>query len=312
MSRAISVGCTTSHDYAQAHFRRLAFVLLAATIALMATASSTFSAAPVPPFDRLLLTGAAGALGRILRPRLKTCCRVLRVSDIATMDSAGPGEEVVVAALQDAAAVHALVAGVEAIVHLGGISVEGPFEPILQANIVGVWNLYEAARQHGTRRIVFASSNHVTGFYRQDEVVSPEDPMRPDGHYGLSKAFGENLSRFYFDRYGIETVCLRIGSSFPEPKDRRMLATWLSYDDLERLVVAGLSAPVVGHSVVYGMSDNTTTWWDNSSAAHLGYRPQDSSEPFRAAAEAREPRLDPKDPAVRFQGGGFVTRGPYE
>ena len=121
--------------------------------------------------------------------------------------------------------------------------------------------------------------------------------MRPDGHYGLSKAFGENVSRFYFDRYGIETVCLRIGSSFPEPKDRRMLATWLSYDDLERLVVASLTAPVVGHSVVYGVSDNTTTWWDNTSAAHLGFRPQDSSERFRAAVEARQPVLDPSDPA---------------
>ncbi len=277
----------------------------------MATASSTPSAAPAPRVDRLLLTGAAGGLGRILRPRLKACCRVLRVSDIAAMEPAGPGEEVMLAPLQDAAAVHALVAGVDAIVHLGGISVEGPFEPILQANIVGVWNLYEAARKHGTRRIVFASSNHVTGFYRQDEVISPHDPVRPDGHYGLSKAFGENVARFYFDRYGIETVCLRIGSSFPEPKDRRMLATWLSYDDLERLVVASLTAPVVGHSVIYGMSDNITTWWDNSSAAHLGYRPQDSSEPFRAMAEARQPHLDPNDPSVRFQGGGFVTRGPF-
>ena len=280
----------------------------------MATAPSSTPAAPVAatPFGRLLLTGGAGGLGKVLRPRLKRLCRVLRVSDIAAMDAAGDGEEVVVAPLQDGAAVHALVAGVEAIVHLGGVSVEGPFEPILQANIVGAWNLYEAARKHGTRRIVFASSNHVTGFYRQDEVVSPLEPMRPDGHYGLSKAFGENLSRFYFDRYGIETVCLRIGSSFPEPKDRRMLATWLSYDDLERLVVASLTAPVVGHSVVYGMSDNTTTWWDNSSASHIGFRPKDSSEPFRAAAEARQPALDHSDPAVVFQGGGFVTKGPYE
>jgi uronate dehydrogenase len=278
----------------------------------MATASSSTSAVPAARFDRLLLTGAAGALGRVLRPRLRRLCRILRVSDIAAMEAAGAGEEAIVAPLQDAAAVHALVADVEAIVHLGGVSVEGPFGPILEANIVGAWNLYEAARKHGTKRIVFASSNHVTGFYRQDEVVGTADPMRPDGHYGLSKAFGENLSRFYFDRYGLETVCLRIGSSFPEPKDRRMLATWLSYDDLERLVVASLTAPVVGHSVVYGMSDNRTTWWDNTSAAHLGYRPQDSSEPFRAAAETREPRLDPADPAVRFQGGGFVTRGPYE
>ncbi|MGZ5206099.1 MAG: NAD-dependent epimerase/dehydratase family protein [Caldimonas sp.] len=277
----------------------------------MATASSLSAGAPPARFERLLLTGAAGGLGRVLRPRLKKLCRVLRVSDIAPLDAAAD-EELVVAPLQDAVAIHALVAGVEAIVHLGGVSVEGPFEPILQANIVGVWNLYEAARRHGTKRIVFASSNHVTGFYRQDEVVSPLEPMRPDGHYGLSKAFGENLSRFYFDRYGIETVCLRIGSSFPEPKDRRMLATWLSYDDLERLVVASLTAPLVGHSVVYGMSDNTTSWWDNTSAAHLGYRPQDSSEPFRAAAEARQPTLDPNDPATRYQGGAFVTKGPYE
>jgi uronate dehydrogenase len=236
---------------------------------------------------------------------------VLRASDIAAMDAAGEGEEVVVAALEDAAAVDAIVAGAEAIVHLGGVSVEGPFEPILQANIVGVHHLYEAARRHGVRRIVFASSNHVTGFYRQDQVVSPLEPMRPDGNYGLSKAFGENLSRFYFDRYGLETVCLRIGSSFPEPKDRRMLATWLSFDDLERLVVASLTAPVVGHSVIYGCSDNTTRWWDNTSAAHIGFRPQDSSEPFRAAAEACQPTLDMSDSATIYQGGGFVAKGPY-
>jgi uronate dehydrogenase len=216
------------------------------------------------------------------------------------------------AALQDAAAVDRIVAGSEAIVHLGGISTEGPFAPILEANIVGVWHLYEAARRHGVRRVVFASSNHVTGFYRQDEVIDPAAPMRPDGHYGISKAFGENVARFYFDRYGIESVCLRIGSSFPEPRDRRMLATWLSYDDLERLVVAGLTAPVVGCSIVYGVSDNSTTWWDNTSASHLGFRPKDSSEQFRAAAEARQPVLDPSDPATRFQGGAFVKQGPFE
>jgi uronate dehydrogenase len=262
--------------------------------------------------NRLLLTGAAGGLGRELRRRLRPCCKTLRVSDIAELGSAGPGEEVCPARLEDRAAVLALLEGVDAVVHLGGISTEQPFEPILAANVVGVYNLYEAARRHGVRRIVFASSNHVTGFYRQDEVVDPSDPVRPDGLYGLSKAWGENLSRFYFDRYGIETACLRIGSSFPEPKDRRMLATWLSYDDLERLVRACLGAPVVGHTIVYGMSDNTTTWWDNTSARHLGFRPQDSSERFRAALEARQPHIDLSDPAMRFQGGGFVTKGPHE
>ena len=284
----------------------------AASIGAMTAPPAAASAPASPFFSRLLLTGAAGGLGLELRPRLRRLARVLRVSDLAAMAPAEAGEEVAGADLRDAVAVDAVVAGCEAIVHLGGISVEGPFEPILQANIVGVWNLYEAARRHGVKRIVFASSNHVTGFYGQDEVVSPLDPVRPDGHYGLSKAFGENLSRFYFDRYGIESVCLRIGSSFAEPKDRRMLATWLSYDDLERLVVASLTAPVVGHSIVYGMSDNTATWWDNTSARHIGFRPRDSSERFRTALEARQPNLDPRDLAVSFQGGAFVTRGPYE
>jgi len=219
-------------------------------------------------FRRLLLTGAAGGLGRELRSRLKPYCENLRVSDRADLGVAGAGEEVRIVALEDRAAMRSLLADVDAVVHMGGVSVEGPFDPIVQANIVGVYNLYEAARIHGVKRVVYASSNHVTGFYRQDEVVSPDDPVRPDGLYGISKAFGENLSRFYFDRYGIETVCLRIGSSFPAPKDRRMLATWMSFDDLERLVVAGLTAPVVGHSVIYGMSDNRVVWWDNTSAAH--------------------------------------------
>jgi uronate dehydrogenase len=262
-------------------------------------------------FDRLLLTGAAGGLGRVLRPRLKARCRVLRVSDIADLGTAGPGEEVMPAPLQDKAAVMALLQGVQATVHLGGISTEHAFEDILPANIVGTYHVYEAARVHGTKRIVFASSNHVTGFYRQSETIDPRMPVRPDGYYGLSKAFGENLAQFYFDRWGIETVSLRIGSSFPEPVDRRMLATWLSYDDLERLVWAALTAPVVGHTVVYGMSDNPTTWWDNTPARHIGFRPHDSSEPFRAAAEARQPHIDPTQPAALFQGGAFVTRGPF-
>lgn len=270
----------------------------------------------VPPtpslFKRLLLTGAAGTLGRELRPRLKAHCEVLRVSDRLDLGAASAGEETMPAALEDASAVLALLDGVDAVVHLGGVSVEGPFEPILQANIVGVYHLYEAARKQRVRRIVFASSNHVTGYYRQDEVIDARAPMRPDGHYGVSKAFGENLAQFYFDRHGIETVSLRIGSALPEPKDRRMLATWLSFDDLERLVVASLSAPVVGHSVIYGMSDNATRWWDNRCARHIGYRPQDSSERFRAVVQARQPALDPDDPVTRYQGGAFVTRGPYE
>ena len=269
-------------------------------------------APPALRFRRLLLTGAAGGLGRELRTRLSPHCDVLRLSDLADLGEAAAGEELVPARLEDAAAVLALLADVDAVVHLGGVSTEQPWAPILQANIIGVYNLYEAARKQGVKRVVFASSNHVTGYYRQDEVIDTRAPVRPDGLYGVSKAFGENLSRFYFDRHGIETVCVRIGSCFPEPRDRRMLATWLSYDDLERLVLACLTAPLAGHTVLFGMSDNTTSWWDNRHAAPIGYRPQDSSEPFRAAAQARQPQLDTTDPVVIYQGGGFVRLGPFE
>ena len=261
--------------------------------------------------NKLLLTGAAGGLGLALRERLKANCAILRLSDRVDFGPAGDCEEVLLADLADADAVSAMVQGVDAIVHLGGVSVEGVFGPILQANILGVYNLYEAARKHGVKRVVFASSNHVTGFYRQSETITPDQPARPDSLYGVSKAFGEDLSRFYFDRYGIETACVRIGSSFPEPRDRRMLASWLSFDDLHRLITACLTTPVLGHSIIFGMSDNAVTWWDNAQARHIGYAPQDSSDPFREAVYARTPMPDLNDPAVQFQGGGFVKAGPF-
>ncbi|MES2980569.1 MAG: NAD(P)-dependent oxidoreductase [Pseudomonadota bacterium] len=262
--------------------------------------------------DKLLLTGAAGGLGKALRERLKANCNVLRLSDRVAFGPGGQDEEIVLADLADAAAVDAMVRGVEAIVHMGGVSVEGPFGPILQGNILGVYNLYESARKHGVKRIVFASSNHVTGFYRQSQTIKPSDPPRPDGFYGISKAFGEDLSRFYFDRYGIETACIRIGSSFPEPRDRRMLATWLSYDDLHRLITACLTTPVLSHSIIFGMSNNAVTWWDNSEARHVGFVAQDSSDVFREAVYARTDAPDLSDPAVQFQGGAFVRTGPFE
>jgi uronate dehydrogenase len=266
---------------------------------------------PDQKIDRLLLTGAAGALGCQLRQSLKPFANTLRLSDIAAMEPAKDGEEVVPCDLADKAAVDRLVAGCQAIVHLGGVSVERPFEEILEANLKGVFHIYEGARRHGVKRVVFASSNHVIGFHKQGEVLDASSPRRPDGYYGLSKAYGEDLSRFYFDRYGIETASLRIGSSFPEPKDRRMLITWLSYRDLTELVRCSLFAPKLGHAIVYGASANRDKWWDNRDAAHLGFQPQDSSEQFRAKVET-QPMSDPADPATQYQGGAFVKNGPYE
>ncbi|MDE1169287.1 MAG: NAD(P)-dependent oxidoreductase [Pseudomonas sp.] len=271
----------------------------------------TSTASDIKPFNRLLLTGAAGGLGKVLRESLQPCAKVIRLSDIADIAPAtSEREEVQVCDLSDKQAVHHLVEGVDAIVHFGGVSVERPFEEILGANISGVFHIYEAARRHGVKRVIFASSNHVIGFYKQDQRIDAQAPRRPDSYYGLSKSYGEDMASFYFDRYGIETVSIRIGSSFPEPQNRRMLASWLSFGDLTQLIEKALFTPDVGHTIVYGASNNTTTWWDNRYAAHLGYHPADSSEPFRAKVEA-QPAVPADDPSMVYQGGAFVASGPF-
>ena len=263
------------------------------------------------PFNRLLLTGAAGGLGKVLRESLKPYARVLRLSDIAPMAPAvDASEEIQLCDITDKHAVHQLVEGVDAILHFGGVSVERPFEEILGPNISGVFHIYEAARRHGVKRVIFASSNHVIGFYKQDQTLDARSPRRPDGYYGLSKSYGEDMATFYFDRYGIETVSIRIGSSFPEPQNRRMLSTWLSFADLTQLLERSLYTPDVGHTVVYGASNNPNLWWDNRYAAHLGFAPKDSSEVFRDKVQA-QPMPAANDPSMIYQGGAFVAAGPF-
>ena len=266
--------------------------------------------------DHLLLTGAAGMLGRVLATPLAAVCRRLTLSDLAgPLAKLEPSSAArrVPCELADAAAVHGLLEGVDAVVHLGGVAVEGPFEPILQANVRGLHNLYEAARRQGTKRIVFASSNHVTGCYEQGRRTRPDEPPRPDGNYGLSKLFGEGIASLYWDRYGIQTVCLRIGTATPDdrPPDRRALATWLSHADLARLVIAALTAPEVGFLVAYGISANTRAWYDSADAwARLGYHPQDNAERF--AAEVEHIVFPADTPMARYQGGSFMGIGPFE
>jgi len=252
------------------------------------------------PFRRLLLTGAAGNLGRQLRGALAEWADIVRVSDIASLGEAAAHEETQVVDLADRPAVMHLVEGVDAIVHLGG------------ANITGTYNIYEAARRHGVKRIVFASSNHAIGFHPVTEVLDADAPQRPDSLYGVTKCFGEALSRYYFDRFGIETVCLRIGSSFEEPKNPRMLVTFLSYRDFIELVRCSLLTNRVGHAIVYGVSDNPVKWWDNTKAGFLGFRPRDSSEQFAGLFPIAAPTADYDDPAQRFQGGAFVVGEPME
>ncbi len=263
-------------------------------------------------FERILLTGAAGGLGSLLRKEIAPLTEVLRVSDAADLGEAGPNEEVVQCDLADRDAVLEMTRDVDMILHMGGVSVEDTFEAILQANIVGFYNVYEGCRKHGARRVIWGSSNHAIGFYPRTEVLDSRASPRPDSNYGVSKAFGENIAQYYWDKYRVETVSVRIGSCFPEPKDRRMLTTWLSYRDFVHLVERCLHAPRVEHTIVYGVSDNDMRLWDNRLASHLGYRPRDNAEAFREAIEARTPEPDRDDLFVAVHGGGFAAAGHFE
>ena len=250
----------------------------------------------------ILLTGASGTLGRMLAPRLARKGYALRLSDIhAFPDPLPQGAAFVPADLADEPAVREIVRGADAIVHLGGISVEKPFRTIIDANILGLTHLFEAARAQ-RQRIVFASSNHAIGFYERGETLSARDPLRPDGYYGLSKAYGEMLGRMMFDKHGLESVHMRIGSCLPEPTEARHLSTWLSHDDFERLVVAALEAEVTGHAIVWGVSANRQSWWGEDDAARIGYVAQDDAERFAPLPEQGD--------AVtrRFQGGSFTAQ----
>ncbi|NJQ02132.1 NAD-dependent epimerase/dehydratase family protein [Streptomyces zingiberis] len=270
------------------------------------------------PADRtVLITGAAGGVGTLMRELLPRHGWTLRLLDMVPMDDVPEGTVTVTADLADPASGPALreaLRGVDAVIHLAGISLESTFEKILDANIRGTYHLYEAAREEGVRRIVFASSNHAVGFVPRPgdggPLIPVDTPHRPDTFYGLSKCFGEDLAALYRDRHGIETVSIRIGSCFPEPTSVRMLSVWLSPPDCARLLDAALTAPDVGHTVVYGSSANTRLWWDLSSARALGYEPRDDSEPYAAKLVAEQGELEPGNPDHAHLGGHFCTHPP--
>ncbi|GGU15928.1 NAD-dependent epimerase/dehydratase family protein [Nocardioides albus] len=261
--------------------------------------------------ETVLITGANGVVGRLMRPRLAREGRVLRLLDIVRPEPAAEGEavEVIEATVTDEAAMRAACEGVDAIIHLGGISVEAPWADILSANIDGTRVVLEAARDAGVRRVVLASSNHATGFYDLDSAPAgglPADVFpRPDTYYGVSKVAIEALGSLFHDRYGIDVTALRIGSCFEKPWDRRSLWTWMSPDDGARLLEACLATPEPGYRVVWGISRNTRNWWSLEAGEAIGYHPQDDSEVF--AAELLGDGVDdgPQGPEERLAGGKF-------
>ena len=250
--------------------------------------------------ERILLTGAAGAIGAMLRPRLARAGRTLRLVDIAPL-SAGADEEAVRGSVSDLDTMVAACADVAAVVHLGGISSEAPWAEILEHNINGTYTVLEAARRAGAPRVIFASSNHAVGFVPMDEQVGEYRYPRPDTYYGVSKAAGEALGSLYHDRYGLDVICLRIGSCDERPGNERALGTWLSPDDCGRLVEAAITAPAPGFRVVWAISANTRATWPLAEARALGYDPQDDAEAYAGSVPPAS------DAEKRYLGGEFCS-----
>ena len=261
---------------------------------------------------KLVLTGAAGRLGSYLREPLSKLADELVSTDLA--DGIGtlyPGETYVQADIADKAAVEALLEGADMVVHFGNIADEAPFEDILGPNIVGSYNVWRAAEIHGVRRVVYASSIHAVGMHDRTERITPHSPHRPDGFYGLSKCFTEDLARLYWDKFQIESVCLRI-ISCAQVTNARALGTHLSYDDLIQLVERSIDTPYVGFTVIYGVSNNDRSPVDNSSAAFLGYRPTANAEEHAARILAEDGLADLADPGKLKHGGPFAAARPGE
>lgn len=256
---------------------------------------------------KIVLTGAAGRLGSYLREPLSKMAEELVSTDI--VDNLGQlyeGESYQQADLTSLAEMEAVLDGADMVVHFGAIGDEAPFETILGPNIIGAYNVWEAAYRKGVRRVVYASSVHAVGMHSRTEGIDLDASHKPDTFYGLAKCFAEDLASLYWDKRGIESVCMRIFSC-AQVNNARALGTWLAYDDLIHLVEQSITTPVTKFTVVYGISNNSRSPVNNSKAAYLGYRPKDNAEEFAAAVLADTPMLDLNDPEHLFLGGPFAS-----
>lgn len=256
---------------------------------------------------RLVLTGAAGRLGSYLRQPLSQMCEEFVSTDIADgVPDLAANETYVKADLTDLDAMVALLAGADMVVHFGAVGDEAPFEVLWGPNFMGAYNIWEAAHRNRLRRVIYASSIHAVGMHKKTDFIGIDAPHRPDTFYGLAKCFAEDLASLYWDKRGMESVCMRI-LSCAHVSNPRAVGTWLSYDDLILLVKRAIDTPVTGFSVVYGVSDNDRAPVDNTGASHLGYRPKDNAEQYADKIFAETGPLDPKDPANAHHGGPFAA-----
>jgi len=256
---------------------------------------------------KIVLTGAAGRLGSYLREPLSKMAETLVSSDIK--DDIGklyPGESYMKADLESLDDMMRLLEGADMVAHFGAYVDEAPFEKLLGPNFIGAYNVWEAAYQQGLRRVVYASSIHAVGMHPKNDFIGTDAPHRPDTFYGLAKCFAEDLASMYWDKRGLEAVCLRI-LSCAQVTNPRAVGSWLSYDDLIQLVEKSVSTPVTGFTVAYGVSNNDRAPVDNSKASHLGYKPKDNAEQFAAEVYASSPPLDPQDIGDMCHGGPFAS-----
>ena len=271
---------------------------------------------------KVALSGAEGQLGQFLRPRLLAQGVDLRSAGLHVLEPRGTGEDLTHGDLRDSENVDRLLRGVDVLIHMAGTSVERPLPEIIDNNLVGLHAVYEGARRHRVRRVVFASSNHAIGMHEVSarpglarpglarpglERLGLECDFRPDGFYGLSKMWGEGLARLYWDKHGIESVCVRIGSAIERPTELRHLSTWFGLEDLLQFIDCCIRTPDVGFLTAWGVSNNTRSYWTPTGCARLGYAPKQNAEDF-AAEILRQP--NPLDPTgQRYQGGSFASSG---
>jgi uronate dehydrogenase len=256
---------------------------------------------------KVALSGAGGNMGRILRTELpKRGIDLRSAGGRSPLEPLHDGEDVMHGDLRDPAVVDRLLHGVDVLIHLAGTSLERPLPEIIENNLVGLYQVYEGARRNNVRRIVFASSNHGFGMYSVKEKLKLDAAFRPDGFYGLSKVWGEAMARMYWDKHGIEGISVRIGTAMGKPPENfRQLSTWFGTEDLVQLMMQCITVPDVGYMAVWGVSNNTRSYYDNTGAEQLGYRPTQNSEDFAAEILKQPNPLDPI--AQQYQGGQFVT-----
>ena len=265
---------------------------------------------------KVLITGAAGLCGSVLYDglikkgyKIICCDKKITPSNAAKKIKIKVSDKIKKIDLKNFKSLIKITKGIDAAIHFGGIPRHTPkediYSKILENNISGTYNLFEACRINRVKRIIFASSAHVIGFHNRKNRIDEKCTLRPDSHYAVSKCFGEALASLYSDKYDIKTMSIRIGSVLPQPTDERFLSTWISFRDLVHLVDIGLKSSKLHCSVVYGISKNKRSWWKNNSAYKLGYKPKDNAEKFIKNSISKNERKDPI--ALKFHGGVFTS-----